>query len=1287
MSDDESGRGRFRNIVIPTQTKKSNEAYIPGFAVNSITELQHQSNAQFGMIISLGGGVIALLLGIWTFMVTDADADITFLWLSLGSIVAVAVTFSLVEIQYRRQGILSIMHDYLLSFGLLFGMLGSFWISRYGLFFICGHGADSSGFCQGDTGAEDWLPGAWGIVAQSSFVAVIAVLSWYYTKRVNGSTLPRLVLVLAPLAILIIGADVWVAWAEGDAGLPLVIGVLLMTTLSMSLASMSDRSPLFLTAAAISSIAPFIYEMNLDGPAGSGLSMLTMIVIVQGIFAASPGLSRTMIEKGSVGLVGIVILAQWVSGSIEADFILIEPIQNSWITLNLMLWLSLLVGYFWPVHMRRVPSMPIGLGFALLLIPTPGSMLAWCLAILSFIYMLTVPQTRRWVADWTFIAMMFAWWAGGWISSFESDIASLDPIFIAIPPLALTITGYFATRENRLSSNALNIGIIMIILSNELLSGTEPWLPLGVATSLLLMVWVQAREAESIIAAGDAARLEATGRMALALVGILVLELANRLTIPWIDVNGIHIEALILATALYAIGRGLRGVEVDIGHLLAKISARTTSIPEWDPNTASWVYRPSVISEKMSTVRFGPAARLGLAGPLLLFSLALSRSGDPFTDHYLVVLLALPITLLLREILLELPNDDKTRAAGIWTLFLIALPSSLALHFTADSSLDENTIPASLLLFDSLLLMGPILGDVMLHRRGLEGEKDMKAGSIALLGLLALAILDTSGGFLALPLFAIVLMRGFMHRQGPAIHWLGFAWIFWILTMDLESTSSLIALVPEVTVLVETSFFDLPRWAGLGLIAIGLPSLYGAIQDIRATAKGLEVDEHSHPILAPTMFIIAGVFLLIPDAHWLSVGIIILASIGAWLVGKMGWFWIASPLLFISLIYAGEVEWGGAIGETIRFAAAGTFAFNAILFITNSREQFFKNSDDSWDEIRQGNLVDVITIGAFIASLIADDYFFGIALLLGALLMTKYAHGRRWSNFLVFWLPLAHSWVIYRILADPLPEANVEIAGLVLLVESILLTWSSWTMYDFGWDDFSDDEVLEHANTSGWLGAVLFIPAAWFTVIDMPMWMFGGMLCVHSAGQMALGFQRNESWRRIYSLIGVAVGFLIIAIDIENGIMRGVMLVLASLTMMMQGILYMTEAGIKMAGTGEGDVVDEVEEAEPKTRKKLDLTSLLSIPDPVLDTKDDVEEGDVDPSEEIELSLPRAKPVSAEPLLEERIRTEHYDLELPVDVRDRIGTVITSTPHEGFHPVIRWDQWGQVILDWEPISK
>ena len=1306
MTEDDSTRSRFRSAAPQTQ---QTQAYQPGFTVMNKGTIGSQSDAQLGMIVSLGGGVVALLLGIYTFMVSETDSDWTFLWLAVGSLLATTMSFVLIEIQHRRHGMISIIHDYILAFGLLFGVLFGYWFSRFSLYLVCGSFAADTAICQGNSGDIDWMPGGWGVVVQSSFVGITILGLWGYTKRVNGGTVPRLLMVLAPLSVMATGASIWVDYAITNpdyytGSLPIILSVIGLSTISMAIAVDSDRSPLFLTAAIASSLMPFLYEAYLER-AGEGLSMLIIIVLIQGVFAAHRGLSTKMIEKGSVALVLLVILGQWVGAGIDADFIILDPIQHDWISLQLMLWLALLVGFFQPVRQNRVPSMPIGLGFTLLLIPNPGSMIAWCLGIMAFIYMLTQPQTRRWVSDWTFIGMMFSWFVGGWS---QIDELVLDPLFLAVPPLALIIVGHFASREGKLANSALTAGILMVLLSNELLAGDDPYLPIGIALFLLALVWQEVRDAKQTIEAGYDARMDATGWVALAAIGILILELANRLALPQLSHIDIQIEALFFAILLYILGRGLRDVEVDLGQLIANISSSSILIPEYDPNTRSWI---SQKSDRLSGFKIGPAARIGLCAPLLLFSMGLARSGDLANQLELGALLLIPIGILTYEVVNELPNDDRTRATAAWLLFLIGLPLSLYLHLEGPGTGGNGN-----LLFDSILLCGPLIVEFALRRRGLEGEKDMTAGSITLLGVLAIAMLDTSGGLLALPLFALVLVRGFDHRQKSAIGTLGIAWIVWVWMLDLENGElnlllDVVANLPAY--FTEVPLLNLPRWSGIGLLLIGTPSLVGWSLDRRIASKGGEVDEHSHPYLMPILYILLGAYLLMPEPHWFILGGILAISVLAWASGTMVWFYISSVILFLQLVNIGNREWDMSVLEMYRFAGTYTFVYTAILYILRLKNRLFKNAGSDWSEEKRQTLVDVIVCSGIVAAVIADTYYYGAALLLGTILFTQHVHKRRWANILLM-IPVVHAWVVARVVAD-YTIYDLEIAGFVMLIESLGLSWASWQMWDFEWDEWSDQQVQEFSNNSGIAGALIFIPAAWLLVLggeDSALWLFGGMLCVHSAGQGAIGFQRDIGWRRLYAMIGVSIGFLCIWGDIDSGIMKGLMLILAALTLFMLGILYMTRAGLEMRGTGAeadfqlpalfssqqevavyADVPEPVTEDTPESVTE-DVPE-AEIPDPV--TEDDSEDELKKMVDEItekhqqmfgeNNEVKQQEPAIAPALTYSPIINDRFDVVLPMDVRHNIETTLDSTEHGGFRPVVRWDPWGQVVLDWVPLEE
>ena len=137
--------------------------------------------------------------------------------------------------------------------------------------------------------------------------------------------------------------------------------------------------------------------------------------------------------------------------------------------------------------------MPIGLAVGLSLLPSPGSALAWALALIAFVYMLNQPQTRRWVADWTYAMLATSWFIVNWLSWIGGpfQILALDPNFLIIPPAALLILGYFGSRHEKLSSAPYHLAVILILLSHEMLFGTGSWLPLMFVLYLMLLLLVE----------------------------------------------------------------------------------------------------------------------------------------------------------------------------------------------------------------------------------------------------------------------------------------------------------------------------------------------------------------------------------------------------------------------------------------------------------------------------------------------------------------------------------------------------------------------------------------------------------------------------------------------------------------------------------------------------------------------------------------------------------------------------------------------------------------------------
>ena len=47
---------------------------------------------------------------------------------------------------------------------------------------------------------------------------------------------------------------------------------------------------------------------------------------------------------------------------------------------------------------------------------------------------------------------------------------------------------------------------------------------------------------------------------------------------------------------------------------------------------------------------------------------------------------------------------------------------------------------------------------------------------------------------------------------------------------------------------------------------------------------------------------------------------------------------------------------------------------------------------------------------------------------------------------------------------------------------------------------------------------------------------------------------------------------------------------------------------------------------------------------------------------------------------------EGFDIELPPDVLFRIRASHRDAEYEGYKPIVKWDPYGRVILDFEPIA-
>ncbi|MBT4058998.1 MAG: hypothetical protein HOE69_01655 [Euryarchaeota archaeon] len=1303
----EEKRTRFRDFSQVKSVSESKQAggqqptYFPGVQVETPSMSTGDiDTAKMGMLFSIIGGIIALAFAIGRFMTSELDSDMEFLYLSSGAGLLVLFSYGFVEVQHRRHGRISIVHDYVLSFGHLFAVLGGFWITRWGLFFYCGYSNSWVGTCHANVGTDGWMPGEWGALIQAIGFVMIGYSQWRQNERVGATMLPRLVTVLSPLVILFIGAEIWVNWSMGYITLPILLSALLLTGIGMWLGSTSNRAPLFLGAAFLSSIIPLVYELKVGG--GAGLSLLAMVVLMQGIFASAQGLSRSMIQHGSIVLIIIILVAEFWAVVGGLNLIIVDPIENVLISLPMFIWLSLLLGYFIPVHMRRVPWMPIGLAVGLSFLPAPGSGFAWALAIIAFVYMLNKPQTRRWVSDWTFSMLATSWFIVDWLSSFNdgpfTELA-LDPVFLIVPPAALLFIGGIGSEYRRMSKAPYHLMIVLTLFSHEMLFGSGAYLPLAFVGYLLFLIMREASMSESIDLGDTQRRKDVSILVLVTGASLFILEWMGRLDSGLADkigVTGLGVEALIGSIILYALGRSLRDFEFDIGKMVGTLLDSTMQVNDWNPSTGQWSSNSSKLGEKLRALDWGPAMRGSMVMPLLIFSLAAAD----MTETWAVFLLVLPIIVLSREILFELPKDNRTRAAGIWLLFFVGLPWSFRIH---QSLFDSNASEILLvqIIFDVMMLAGPLLGQFMLTKQGVVKEEGSSADWL-LIGTMMVAMLDVSGGILFIGMMILAITRSLQHRRMVPLNLMPIFWAIGCLFLGLLPKAIVYASSPEIAslLLTKNSLFlgiNYPAWVGLGWIIIGAIPLIMFIRDIRLS-KGDEARAElaQFPILMPALSVVAGLHLLVSDPYMLMLVVVVIAGIGAWSSGQLAAFWIWPLGFALSLQFAEEEgNWfvNDAFDITWTIASLVTWIVT-ILFWKGIMQSRAPEANPGKFEVMKGGfgfdakvshqetrvlIANVQLAYAVFFSLIGMGAFYGIVFLISAFVLSARLWHQRHAK-LLFAAVIIETIAVINLVTeiDSIEQYDSDIGGMWLLLSGLLLTWASWRNWDFEWNEISNDKVLEVSNHSGIAGAI-YVPIAALLLSDAHgIWLFGAVLAVFGGLQMMIGFEKDERWRRIYTLVSIPLGILIVAGDISNGVLQGVMYLLAALTLFGQGFLYMMRAGVEVSGTAsQGERV-----AEP-------FTSELSI-QPQHDEEESSEDTtDVDDEETSTQDVEEEPQSIPEPVLPVPSRFdsgEGFDVELPLDVLERIRQALSGAQYDGYKPIVKWDAYGQVILDFEQIN-
>ena len=435
------------------------------------------------------------------------------------------------------------------------------------------------------------------------------------------------------------------------------------------------------------------------GGKGGALSLMTFIILVQGALAADDRLRQDLMQWTSIFLVGVVIYAIWLVQYEDLNLVL-GPLRaenlgsfEGVLNLQVVLWLTVLVAYFPATLKRRIPYMPIGLAGSLFLFTPESSIIPWIIATAMLPYLVIISKvTRRWVADWSIIAISGAFL----IQSYHNPIASEYDFFEEIVLLAILIIVEYARRNNKLTDFAINTAILGLFLSKAVLFGTSWLIPWAVVFYILISAYLQQQDA---VNSGTHSKfISASLGITLAMVLTVVLSALERLEIPMLDnyqdmLDGFNVSLAIVALAVYIIMFKFRDSELDLGYLFKLTQAKGQDlVPVYDQETQNWVNPFHTDTEEIEG--YGPLARSSLLGPLALIMISVSFIDieSLLVDVHWIGIIVIPIAILVREVLMEDKNNSISRAIAIWATVIISLP--IALKFLTNS-FETDELPVS----------------------------------------------------------------------------------------------------------------------------------------------------------------------------------------------------------------------------------------------------------------------------------------------------------------------------------------------------------------------------------------------------------------------------------------------------------------------------------------------------------------------------------------------------------------------------------------------------------------
>ena len=1112
----------------------------------------------------------------------------------------------------------------------------------------------------------------------------------------------------------------------------------------MEAALRSNKSMHFFVVAIVSGLVPILYELfNTNAPAGGeggALSLLIFIIAIQGYYASKQELRSDLMQKASVLLVGEVLIAIFIARINDLNLIL-GPLRAENIgmlaehlTLAVMLWVTVLIAYFPAVMQRRVPWMPIGLAFSLFFLPTDSNIIPWLITLVMIPYMLFInTNTRKWVADFT-VAMIAVSFFMTDLLARMSDINYVDifsmPYAEYFVPIALVIIAEYGFKKEKISSWAHLSIVCGVVLSRAILGAEEWFLPWVFVAYILYIANYSLKSASESNTFND--RKEASLTIVIALGSTLLLAVFGKLNLPETALDdmlsGFNLSLMILGIASYSLLRVGRGVEFDIGILVRWQSKKKIS-NIFDVKLNAWVQVDNQNDDYINRYEqnrlnksWGSLARISVIIPLIFMTIAIaSVEYRPLAENPLwVMLLAIPVALLVSEILALDKISSLTRATGVWMLVIMALPIVIKMLIVRSEATAEE-IPEALhglilaaIVLDLILIAAPFIVNSQINKRGIDdGVLSKNADVAALAGLLLLAMMDSSGGLLLLSMFVLVTSRAIKHRHNmllltsPLIF--AFVGTSWLTEFGLANT-----ILDALAIDVEFGFLTIANISGW-IIAIQMGIVW-----IIATRTMDDDSKIELPWWGSMAWVGVGLIAAMSEVSWLPTVFTILLTGSAIYRGKVS-FIPAMPIAFFFSLLVGLGNDANFVdlnsGEIFGWSAIATAFFTLSLSAMEMTDWLYSKCDDVDNEIERWDMFSpsvqagrdqisdalrIIGIGAFLLSF---DVAVGIGPVVAAVWVTYIAIRKGNTNGLLL-MPLLHGISI----ANCLSEAEIGSAefrqlfvGVLMAIEGgALIYFSTQNDKVYEWQTFnweSDNDFLDFMDYLGMGGLLSAIIGTWYafegTSIDSFSWLIMTVLFTMVAIQ---GFSKENDarWRRGFGGFGSLVTAFIFANTLDSDIYQALGYVFLGILGFGYGAMFSQRIGDE----GEIYVADEQsQEAILQTTMAMPVVEeqsqggLLQAAKEIVAKEEAppkiVEESvpETDEIEEvikIEQPVPIIAPAETPNIHDGLIETgDGFAIRLPGDVVQNILNSINNTPHEGFKPVLGFSPSGQVMLNFE----